>query len=246
MTQARSRTPLIIGIVAGVACLGLALIVVLVLVIGGVLLADNSEEQGDGGPSASETESSSGKLILPPEVDIEGPYLELSTAADGPIVDVYVDFLCPHCATFHDAQGEDLQQMADDGEITLRMHPRPMLDANSAPAGYSSRAANAAICAYSYDADPGAWFSAEAALFDSQPGEAGLTDEELTDLVGEATGVDIASCVSEGTYIPWVQEIVEPEALENTEGTPTVLIDGEQFTGDITETGAVKAAVDGS
>lgn len=41
--------------------------------------------------------------------------------ADRPVVDVYVAFLCPQCATFHDAQGSDLQQVAEDGETTLRL-----------------------------------------------------------------------------------------------------------------------------
>lgn len=240
-TPPRSRTPLVVGIIAAIACLGLALLLVVGLVVGGVLYTSgHTDQEVPAGPGTS-----TGDLVLPPEVDVDAPYLELSAAADGrPVVDVYVDFLCPHCATFHDAQGADLQQMAEDGEITLRLHPRPMLDPNSSPAGYSSRAANAAICAYSQDADPAAWFAAETALFDSQPGESGLTDEELSDLVGEATGADVSSCVTEGTYIPWVQDVVEPEARQSTEGTPTVLIDGETFTGDAAEAGSLKAAVD--
>lgn len=239
-TQPRSRTPLVVGIIAAIACLGLALLVVVGLVVGGVLYTSGHTDQEV--PAGSGT--STGDLVLPPEVGQDEPYLELSTAADGPVVDVYIDFLCPHCATFHDAQGADLQQLAEDGEITLRVHPRPMLDPNSSPAGYSSRAANAAICAYAGNADPAAWFAAETALFDSQPGESGLTDEELTDLVGEATGADVSSCVTEGIYIPWVQDVVEPEARQSTEGTPTVLIDGETFTGDAAEAGSLKTAVD--
>lgn len=241
-SQPRSRTPLVVCIIAAIACLGLVLFLV-VAVTAGVLLYRSSGTDQEA-PAGAEPGTATGDLTLPPGVDVDAPYLELSTAADGPVVDVYVDFLCPHCATFHDAQGPDLQQMAEDGEITLRLHPRPMLDPNSSPAGYSSRAANAAICAYADDADPTAWFAAETALFDSQPGDAGLTDEELTDLVGDASGVDVASCVAEGTYIPWVQQIVEPEARESTEGTPAVLIDGEKFTGDPTEAGALKAAAE--
>lgn len=239
-TPPRSRTPLVVGIIAAIACLGLALLVVVGLVVGGVLYTSGRTDQEVPAGSGSST----GDLVLPPGVDADAPYLELSTAADGPVVDVYVDFLCPHCATFHDAQGADLQLLAEDGEITLRLHPRPMLDPNSSPAGYSSRAANAAICAYSEDADPTAWFAAETALFDSQPGESGLTDEELTDLVGEAAGADVSSCVDEGTYIPWVQQVVEPEARESTAGTPAVLINGEDFTGDAAEAGSLKEAIE--
>ncbi|GAA1491193.1 DsbA family protein [Brachybacterium sacelli] len=238
MPPNRSRTPLIIAIIAGVACLGLALIVVIALVIGGVLFTSGDDGDEQGGSSSS----SSQELVPPPGVAEDQPYLELGTSADGPVVDVYVDFLCPHCATFEDLHGEDLTQLASDGEITLRVHPRPMLDANSSPAGYSSRAANAAVCAYAED--PAQWSAAETALFENQPGEEGLTDEELTSVIDEATGLDVSSCITEGTYVPWIQDVVEPEALETTQGTPTVLIDGEMFTGDLAEPGSVRSAIE--
>ena len=234
----RSRTPLIIGIIAAVACLGLVLVVVLVLAVGGVLLARQGPE--DPGASSGAT-ASAGELVLPPGVSADQPYLEVATSSEGPTVGLYLDFLCPHCATFHQTQGEDLTQLAADEEITLRVHPRPMLDARSTPPGYSGRAANAAVCAYAED--PAQWFAAEAALFENQPGAEGLTDQELTALVSDATGVDVSSCVAEGTYLPWIQEVVEPEARANTSGTPTVLIDGEKFTGDISSPGSVAEAI---
>ncbi|APX33360.1 hypothetical protein BH708_12260 [Brachybacterium sp. P6-10-X1] len=239
MAPDRSRTPLIVAIIAAVACLGLVLIIVLALVLGGFLVASGGEDGDDRGGSSS---GSSQELSLPPGVAEDQPYLEVSSSADGPVVDVYVDFLCPHCATFHEMHGEDLTQLARDGEITLRMHPRPMLDANSTPPGYSGRAANAAVCAYAED--PEQWFDAEAALFENQPGEEGLTDDELATVISEGTGLDVSSCIAEGTYLPWIQGVVEPEALETTQGTPAVLIDGEQFTGDLAEPDALRSAID--
>jgi protein-disulfide isomerase len=236
MTAPRSRTPLIVGLVAAGACLVLAVALVLVAVIGGALL----HRGGD----TSTSEGTASEQVAPPGAAADQPYLELSTASDGPTVDVYIDFLCPHCATFHDAQGEDLTQLAQDGEITLRLHPRPMLDGESTPAGYSGRAANAAVCVYAED--PEQWPVVEDALFANQPGAEGLTDEELSALVAEATGLDVTSCITEGTYLPWIEDVVEPEARESTGGTPTVLIDGEQFTGDVSEAGSVKAAVEGA
>ncbi len=235
MASPRSRSPLFIAIVAAFACFGALLVLALAIVIGVVVWNGSSEEPG---PEAS---SASDGLVLPPGVAEDQPYLEVGTSEDGPVVDVYVDFLCPHCATFHDAQGEDLARMAQDGEITLRMHPRPMLDESSSPAGYSGRAANAAVCAYAQD--PAQWFAAESALFEEQPDAAGLSDEELTGLVRDATGLDVSDCITEGTYLPWIEEVVEPEALSRTQGTPAVFIDGEEFTGDITAPGALEEAV---
>lgn len=243
MVQTRSRSPLFIGLLIGLACMGVLLLVVLALVIGLVVWngssSDSSPEQGSA-PSAAPSAGADG-TVLPPGVAEDQPYLEVGTSADGPVLDVYVDFLCPHCATFHDAQGEDLARMAEDGEITLRVHPRPMLDASSTPEGYSGRAANAAVCAYAED--PAQWFAAESALFEYQPDAAGLSDEELTALVTDATGLEVGDCISEGTYLPWIEDVVEPEARASTDGTPVVFLDGEKFTGELTAPGSLEEAV---
>lgn len=181
-------------------------------------------------------------VVPPPGVAADQPYLQVSTSDEGPVVDVYVDFLCPHCRTFRDVQGDDLIQMALDRQITLRMHPRAMLDDVSDPVGYSGRAAHAAVCAYAEN--PEKWFPAEITLFENQPGPEGLTDAELVDLVGTAAEIDISTCQAEGTYGAWIQQVVEPHARQTTPGTPTVIIDGETFSGDLTRAGSVKAAVE--
>lgn len=249
MVAPRSRTPLVLAIVGGIACLGLVLLLVLGGIIGFLVMEEGSETADGPGTSTTaspedggEDTADTGEIVAPPGVAEDQPYLELSSSADGPVVDVHLDFLCPHCKTFEETQGEDLAQLAQDGEITLRVHPRPMLDASSTPAGYSGRAAHAAICAYAED--PAQWFPAQAALFENQPGAEGLSDEELVAIVDEATGLDIAECQAEGAYQPWLQEVVEPDAQATTSGTPTVLIDGEEFTGDLAAPGSVREAVE--
>ena len=244
MAAQRSRTPLVLAIVGGIACLGLVLLLVVGGVAGFLLLDADPEPTGDPGTSTTpdDTAGADGELVAPPGVAEDQPYLEISSSSDGPVVDVHLDFLCPHCRTFEETQGEDLAQMAEAGEITLRVHPRPMLDASSTPAGYSGRAANAAVCAYAED--PAQWLPAQEALFANQPGTSGLPDEELVGIVDEATGLDISECQAAGTYQPWLQEVVEPDAQETTSGTPTVLIDGEEFSGDLASPGTVKDAVE--
>ena len=244
MAAQRSRTPLVLAIVGGIACLGLVLLLVVGGVAGFLLLDADPEPTGDPGTSTTpdDTAGADGELVAPPGVAEDQPYLEISSSSDGPVVDVHLDFLCPHCKDFEAVQGEDLAQLAEAGEITLRVHPRPMLDASSTPAGYSGRAANAAVCAYAED--PAQWLPAQEALFANQPGASGLPDEELIGIVDEATGLDIAECQEAGTYQPWLQEVVEPDAQETTSGTPTVLIDGEEFSGDLASPGTVKDAVE--
>lgn len=58
-----------------------------------------------------------------------------------------------------------------------------------------------------------------------------------------ATGLDISTCLAEGAYYVWLQDVVEPAALQSVPGTPSVLIDGELFTGDLGRSGTVKEAV---
>lgn len=234
--QNRKRN-LILGIVGGLACLGLLAAVVIGLIGFALFRAQPSD------PVSGRAPMPDGSQTAPPGVADSQPYLELSTATDGPVVDVYLDFLCPHCATFADNNGSDLQELAEAGTITLRVHPRPMLDANSSPAGYSGRAANAAVCAYAED--PALWFPAEEALFDEQPGAKGLTDEELTEIVTDAGASDaVGECITAGTYLPWVKDVVEPQARESTQGTPTVLIDGVQYTGTLDTPGALREAIE--
>ena len=266
MDARSSRTPLIFGVVAAVACLALGMLLVLSVTVG-VLVYRSGEAEASrtvnpvsSNPSANGTATASpaedpaphsdvpqgggtrsDELVLPPGVAPDQPYLELSSSEDGPVVDVYRDFLCPPCKDFQRIQGDDLIQMALDNEITLRVHPRPMLDASSDPPGYSSRAAHAAVCAYAQGSER--WFPAEITLFENQPGNEGLADHELIYLVNEATGVDISECQAEGAYYVWLQDVVEPAALESVPGTPSVLIDGELFTGDLGRSGTLKEAI---
>ena len=206
MDARRSRTPLVLGIVGAVACLALVLLLIISVTVGILVYRGGEEgasrpagpvesspvESGPvstgsatEGPSAEADPSSDApeeggiradELVLPPGVAPDQPYLELSTSEDGPVVDVFRDFLCPPCKDFQRIQGDDLIQLALDNEITLRVHPRPMLDATSDPPGYSSRAAHAAVCAYAQN--PEKWFPAEITLFENQPGNEGLPDHE--------------------------------------------------------------------
>lgn len=229
MSGNSSRRPLILAIAGGVACLTLILLLVLGGVAGFLLLKSGPDTD----PAAAPHGTAPVGADAPAEIAEDKPYLEVGTSSYGPVIDVYIDFLCPHCASFHDLHGADLQERAEKGQITLRVHPRPMLDANSSPAGYSGRAANAAVCVYAED--PAQWFAAEDALFENQPGAAGLDDSELTSLLGDATGLDVSACIADGTYLPWIQDVVEPEARGTGQGTPAVYVDGELFTGDLND-----------
>lgn len=159
------------------------------------------------------------------------PYLHFGSSSGVPVVDLYEDFLCPHCKTFHDAQGVGVEKLMREGTITLRVHPRPMLDPRSTPPGYSGRAAAVAVA--SFMQDPALYFRVSDVLYANQPGTEGLEMAELLDLAASA-GADPAAIeaqIEEGEIATWLQEVVEPEAKAKEIGTPTVYVDGTLWEG---------------
>ncbi|MWB97724.1 DsbA family protein [Agromyces seonyuensis] len=155
---------------------------------------------------------------------------------------IYVDYLCANCGDFEAANGELLQTMVTSGFATLEIHPLGMLKTLSQGTQYSVRAANAAACVA--DASPDDFFAYHQALFAQQPEEntPGLTDEELADLASD-TGVGsldaVTTCITDREFTTWVGQATEraldgplPNTeVENVQGTPTVLVNGLQYTG---------------
>lgn len=168
------------------------------------------------------------------------------TAGNGPIViDVYEDFLCPVCERFEERYGEELTTALNEGRITVRYHSVSILDELTDPPGFSTRAANASLCA----TDAGVFPAYHARLFDEQPaeGSAGLTDAQLVGF-GTELGVDIGQCVASGAHAGDVAAATEagrtnPAALnaQGQFGTPSVLLDGVRV--DISDTSWLQRAL---
>lgn len=225
---------------------GCCLLLVIALVVAGAVGFSVFRDSDRGGAGSDTSQGTGGEV--PPGVAEDQPYLEFPGADDAPVVDVYLDFLCPHCATFNEVNGEDLRELGEGEDATVRIHPRPMLDAQSAPVGYSGRAANVAVCTYAQD--PALYWDVEDALFTNIPTDPADVpeDEELIDIAESAgaSGEELESCVTGMSYEGWIYDVVEPEAAANTEGTPTVLIDGELFEGDTATPGALREAIEGA
>lgn len=153
------------------------------------------------------------------------------TAGSGPIVvDVYEDFLCPVCERFEERYGQELTAALNENRITVRYHAVAILDDLTDPPGYSTRAANANLCA----TQAGVFPAYHARLFDEQPAEggAGLADEQLV-AFGTDLGVDLGACVAGAANAADVVAATDaarsdPRALnaEGRFGTPSVLLDG--------------------
>ncbi|MEV8215639.1 thioredoxin domain-containing protein [Leifsonia sp. NPDC077715] len=181
-------------------------------------------------------------------VDFDGGFI---TAGDGgKKVDIWFDAMCPVCGAFEKANGTTLADAVDNGDITLRLHPLTFLDALSNGTGYSTRASAALTCVAVTDEN--AVLPFYQALFTDQPEEnsEGLTDKELAKRASDAGAGDISACLADsGPYQAWAQrntansqkgpiEVDGKKVLDVIKGTPTVLVNGKQYPGGVSDTKA--------
>ena len=167
---------------------------------------------------------------------------------------IYVDYQCPLCGAFETANADQLKTWVQSGAATLEIHPIAILDALSLGTKYSTRSANAAACVANYS--PNSYFDYNALLFANQPKEntEGLTDAQLTKLANQAkaTKLDsITDCIKDQTFESWVGAATTratsgPIAGSNVgavRSTPTVLINGKKYLGQVNDPKAFAAAV---
>ncbi|WP_431247585.1 DsbA family protein [Leifsonia xyli] len=178
-------------------------------------------------------------------VDFDGGFITVGDGAKK--VDIWFDAMCPVCGAFEQTNGATLANAVDDGSITLRLHPLTFLDAVSNGTGYSTRAAAALTCVAVKDRN--AILPFYQALFTDQPEENsdGLTDKELAKRASTAGASDISSCLADsGPYQAWAQgntansqkgpiEVDGTKVLDTIKGTPTVLVNGKQYPGGVTD-----------
>jgi protein-disulfide isomerase len=153
---------------------------------------------------------------------------------DGPVdVAVWEDFQCPGCKSFEEANGELLKQRITDGDITMTVHPLSFLDTNLGNSS-SSAAASAFGCA----ADVGEQEALDFHLtvYANQPAEnTGQEAWSTEDLIGWGNDVGIEgddweTCVTDQTYLGWVEQVANSQGSAGITSTPTLFIDGEEFT----------------
>jgi protein-disulfide isomerase len=149
-------------------------------------------------------------------------------------IDVYEDYLCPFCERFEARSGGDLTTALNEGKVKVNYHALNILDARTVPPGYSTLAANAALCAV----PAGIWPAFHARLFTDQPaeGSAGLTAAQLTDIGTQlGAGPGFGACVSgngNASAITAATEAASANPALQTEGqfgTPTVAVGGRKI-----------------
>jgi protein-disulfide isomerase len=142
------------------------------------------------------------------------------------------------------AAGKDIAKLIDDGTVKVNYHMLGFLDDSSSGNRYSSRAANAAICAS--DVNPEAFHAFHTVLFGKdakgnniQPAEGGngRTDADLEayfkKAVPKATADQISAfqgCVSTEEHAALVSAITDRASKNGVSGTPTVYVNGKKWT----------------
>lgn len=237
----RAARPIWPWVLGGSVVVVVALIVVAVLVLTSVFgsLARSSTNEQGGSPN------SSGSSAAPGGTQDDGIVLG-SGGGDAIRIVTYIDYFCPYCGQFESTNAEQLSEWVANGDVVLEVHPISILDRASLGTRYSTRAANAAACVS--ESSPGSFEAFSALLFARQPAEntEGLSDADLIDLASDA-GVteasDVRECIQSEQFSGWVAEATEralggplPNSdLDALTGTPTVIVDGAQYTGSLTD-----------
>lgn len=153
-----------------------------------------------------------------------------------PEIVIYVDYQCPICQAFDVPNEAQMRSWVDTGAATLEIRPISFLDRASLNA-YSSRAANAAMCVANFA--PDSYFDFHSELMHNQP-EEGTEGPDDDALYAWASGVgagseEIKGCIqakSFGDYIAQHTQTVlsEPQQGVTVTGTPTILVNGNQYT----------------
>jgi protein-disulfide isomerase len=214
--------------VLGVAVLGLAVVV-------WMILSEGQKNAVDDRPLSEVTLPATAQPDGGIPVGADGA---AGTTNDGaPVIDVYLDYMCPVCGQFEEVNAADIDAMVAAGDATVVYHPISILDRTSRGTEYSTRSASAV--AWVADRAPEAFPRFQALLFENQPeeGTEGLTDSELAAYAEEAgAAAEVADGIEDGTaretfgqYVYSATNTIGEDP--NFPGTPYVLVDGEAFQG---------------
>jgi protein-disulfide isomerase len=225
--ERETRRRRIVIVVGGLLVLGLVVAIAVALV---------RAMQEDDAPGVT------GEVVVPANVD-EGA-IPIG-ADDAPVTTtIYFDYMCPACGQFEAANGDELDRLLEAGDVRVELRPISFLDETSMGAEYSTRSANAVATVA--DGSPQDVWSFHQALYDEQPeeGTTGLSDEEIAQIaLGSGVPDEVVDRFNERTYDGWVAQVTQGAFDSGVEGTPTVLINGEEFQGDLYSSGALTEAI---
>jgi protein-disulfide isomerase len=202
--QARKSILTVVGIVAAIA-----------VIIGGLVWFSLNRSE-DGKVTAVDAGSSEHGLVIGPD---DAPHK----------VVIYEDFLCPYCGEFESATREDLAELAADGKVQVDYRPFVLLD----QIGPYSELATSAFAVVQQESGDEVAKTFHDLLFENQPSESGPFPEasDLVDLAVEAGAEEsaVADGIEDLAGKDWADAATKAAVADGVQGTPTILLDGEQF-----------------
>jgi len=171
-------------------------------------------------------------------------------------IQVFLDYMCIYCAEFEQTNAEQIKTLVASGAATVEIFPFSILDRASQGTNYSTRAANAAACVANYS--PNQFYDFNSLMFDPsiKPAEnsTGLTDAQLIAVTNQAnveSADSIANCIEDQRFAGWVKEAhdrhlangVPNSNVTTVTSTPTIIVNGVQYTGAINDPNAFRAFV---
>lgn len=190
-----------------------------------------------------EDEQPTGKVVVPAAATADGRIAV--GQADAPVsVTVFFDYMCPFCGRFEAANSAALDRLISSGQARLDLRPMSFLDPQSDGARFSTRAANAVATVA--DGAPEQVWAFHRALFANQPeeGTKGLSDSELAGIARDAgVPAEVVARFDDEQFTGWVADVTQKAFDSGITGTPTVMIDGHKFPGDLYTEGPLTEAV---
>ncbi|MER6506912.1 thioredoxin domain-containing protein [Nonomuraea sp. NPDC001636] len=185
----------------------------------------------------SEPGETAGSVRLTRQLD--GSMVLADRSGDAPVLDVYEDFDCPICKEMHSKVDGTIQKLAREGRLKVVFHPVTIFQ-DEPMRSNSIRAAAAARCVPEEN-----WLAFRDELYAMQPAPhgsaSGFTVPELVAAARKA-GASVDECVTSQSYAK--THLAETSKI-HIQGTPTVLLDGQQLGNEVFDPAALERAVTG-
>ena len=193
-----------------------------------------------------------GELIYPSAVDESQGFPVGQSGVVGDVspegairVDIYEDPICPFCSLFNEIVAEDLVAAREAGDVVVYYHPISFLDGTSQGTNYSTRAVSAMASIAEHDPANFEAFLHSLLINAPEEGTKGLTNGEIAQIARDAgVSEEAIEKIKLGEFTQWVAKATEQSSIDGVRGTPTVMFDGAEYTGNWTVEGQFAADIE--
>ena len=196
----------------------------------------NRKEFPEAGKGLATTKANQGGVPKQVLADASWTYGDGATldtvAASAPVLDIYFDYSCSHCAQFEGLHTQEINQLLSEKKITLALHPCKLLEQE-----WTSVVMNAmGVVLDEAPAQSLSFHNAAFEIFSQAIQTKNQSNMTVEGLVAAATKVNVPKDVSakfkaavdSDKYGKWVTLGDEAFKARELEGTPTVFFKGEK------------------